>query len=380
MNKTKKTLLYTLLVFVVSLTIVLCLPYWLTRTTFFESGIAFSKTGEIGDTIGGIMGPFVAIIAAGLTFLAFWIQYEANSKHVDQFESQSKQNSIDRFESKFFEMIKLHRDNVNELRKFYGHEMGGVIFYSLIKEFMIVYEWTQVFIREHSLIDDEEIAGEEVEGIDIREGQGLDDDDDDDDDDEFWVQDFLEEDELEDVEVANILRELNTGHIFDIAYKTFFIGLKEVSINTLKDHLGEYDIRLINRYLDYMSQEKNGYDYFENQLSIMDGHLTDLAHYFRHLYQTVKLIVEIPDDLMNDTERYEYIRILRSQLSDHEQLLLIINGQSEYGKEWLNRNLFSYWKVVKNAPKEQIELLEINVDDYFTSFVVREEAVTNNGN
>lgn len=43
-----------------------------------HSWIDFSTTGQIGDTIGGIMGPFIAIAAAGLTFIAFWVQCKAN--------------------------------------------------------------------------------------------------------------------------------------------------------------------------------------------------------------------------------------------------------------------------------------------------------------
>jgi hypothetical protein len=37
-------------------------PYWFTREG--DPDLCFKGTGEIGDTIGGIMGPFVAIIAA----------------------------------------------------------------------------------------------------------------------------------------------------------------------------------------------------------------------------------------------------------------------------------------------------------------------------
>ena len=54
--------------------LICCLPWLLAK----HSWIDFSTTGEIGDTIGGIMGPFIAIAAAGLTFIAFWVQYKAN--------------------------------------------------------------------------------------------------------------------------------------------------------------------------------------------------------------------------------------------------------------------------------------------------------------
>lgn len=38
----------------------------------------FTKTGSIGDTIGGIMNPFIALVGILLTFLAFYMQIKAN--------------------------------------------------------------------------------------------------------------------------------------------------------------------------------------------------------------------------------------------------------------------------------------------------------------
>ena len=39
---------------------------------------SFSETGQIGDTIGGLMNPFIAISGVITTFLAFLLQIEAN--------------------------------------------------------------------------------------------------------------------------------------------------------------------------------------------------------------------------------------------------------------------------------------------------------------
>ena len=89
------------------------LPYWLTSDSIFERN--FSHTGEVGDTIGGIMGPFIAIIASFLTFIAFWAQYKANKKQTEQFRLQANDVKIERFENKYYEMIKIHRDNVSEI-------------------------------------------------------------------------------------------------------------------------------------------------------------------------------------------------------------------------------------------------------------------------
>src|SRR5690606_15126962 len=100
--------------------------------------------GPIGDTINGIAGPFIALLAAILTFLAFYIQYKANSEQRRQFlisfrtqrEENRKQNEqflgtqnaqelekkqrdkiwrIERFENQIYEIIQLHKENVNEI-------------------------------------------------------------------------------------------------------------------------------------------------------------------------------------------------------------------------------------------------------------------------
>lgn len=86
--------------------IILFLPVLLTKFPFCISD--FSNTGPIGDTIGGIMGPFVAIAAAILTFLAFWVQFKAN---------QQQRNDIarERFENNLFELLHFHQEITNEL-------------------------------------------------------------------------------------------------------------------------------------------------------------------------------------------------------------------------------------------------------------------------
>jgi hypothetical protein len=80
-----KRFIRALIVFLIVVAIICCFPYW------FVSGslINFSNSGQIGDTIGGIMGPFIAIVASALTFLAFWVQYEANQMQRKQFASQN---------------------------------------------------------------------------------------------------------------------------------------------------------------------------------------------------------------------------------------------------------------------------------------------------
>lgn len=76
--------------------------------TQLPSVLDFSETGEIGDTIGGIMGPFVAIGAAFLTFMAFWVQKEAN-------EAQRQDIKVERFNNNFFNLLNIHEQITNSL-------------------------------------------------------------------------------------------------------------------------------------------------------------------------------------------------------------------------------------------------------------------------
>jgi uncharacterized membrane protein len=72
---------------------------------FTEEGfVDFTNTGQIGDTIGGIMNPFIGIASIIVMFLAFYMQYEANK----MMQSQFKKNQ---FENQFFEMLKTHKEN-----------------------------------------------------------------------------------------------------------------------------------------------------------------------------------------------------------------------------------------------------------------------------
>ena len=64
---------------------------------------------RIGDSIGGITAPFVAILAAILTFLAFWVQYEFN-------EIQQRAIEKERFEHNFYEMLNLHESITQSLK------------------------------------------------------------------------------------------------------------------------------------------------------------------------------------------------------------------------------------------------------------------------
>lgn len=73
---------------------ILMLPFAFTQSDIPNYGI-------VGDTLGGLLNPIIAIPATLLTFLAFWVQYKAN-------EQQKRDLQIERFENKFYAMLQIH--------------------------------------------------------------------------------------------------------------------------------------------------------------------------------------------------------------------------------------------------------------------------------
>lgn len=99
-------------IFLIAIILICLLPLLLTQFSVLD----FTNTGEIGDTIGGIMGPFVAIVASFLTFLAFLMQYQANEIQKSELKRQSIRHDKEQFEAKLYQMLDVYNQNVARLR------------------------------------------------------------------------------------------------------------------------------------------------------------------------------------------------------------------------------------------------------------------------
>lgn len=64
-------------------------PFIFTAPSFLPS-LNFTETGQIGDTLGGILNPFIALAGVLLTFLAFYMQIKANQIQITQFNKGLK--------------------------------------------------------------------------------------------------------------------------------------------------------------------------------------------------------------------------------------------------------------------------------------------------
>lgn len=316
-RRLKKSLPYTAIIVVILLILIFCSPYLFTQFNFVNWDL--EETNKIGGTLGGIMGPFIAIIAAYLTFIAFWVQYKANKK-------QRKDIRLERFENKFYELLRLHKENVNEVRKINKDGVvkeGRQLFNTMYREFELC----------HKLI----LAINKNENGD---SNGRD------------------------------------KYFIEMAYNLFYFGVGQGAMNILTE---KYYNDLVAK--DVIERLQECQENYHNNKTLHNAKLeipipddaplilhTDvppfhgyiIGHYYRHLYQTVKYVEA--QTFLDEKQKYSYVKTLRAQLTDYEQVMLYYNVISGFGNEWIsikNKEEYSMlirYKLIHNAPLRLLDL------------------------
>lgn len=291
-------------------------PFVLTNFSIID----LSNKGTIGDAVGGLMNPFIAIAGVILTFVAFYVQFLANTYQRDQFktqldkeknqfnlqlEEQRKQFSKNQFENQFYEMLSIHRSNIVDLTTF-----------------NVNYHFPS-FIPLNSTFD-------EVSGIKSLTYLLI----------EFELCFKLVEKHWPEIEIKSKIYK---------AYNLFWNGISKVN----EDQHPFFVEALRIKYTF------NG--------TIFRGKSNQLAHYYRQLFQTVKFIVNQED--YSYEEKRNFIRILRSQLPNEEQILLFYNWYSGFGYQWESdeNNFFTNYRMIHNIFPNMLVSDDINLKLLFDS-------------
>jgi len=377
--------------------------------SFHQNGKILNLTnfGAFGDFIAGVVGTI-------FTLAGFFLLYLTLKDQRDNFHRE-------RLESTFFEMIKLHRENVNEMQ--YSYYEPGVIYDTngpkvtaeKRKVFKIIFCQFKEAWLESSFI--------------FKEAK---------------IEDIYDSGYLRNIKLNKVLQvrkvDLKQFAQIDIIYLIIYFGLsKEDKQNILNITENRYKKAFINKVLNFVSLKPkeesvfwkiwntiNASDYrlklFNEILSkrageeydpVIDGawreagklifpfeafypdiyakyyggHQFRLGHYYRHIYQTVTFIDD--EKYLSPKEKYNYIKILRGQLSNYEQIAFFINSLSELGRTWelMNKNnpseaiqkekhLISNYNLIKNIPV-QLVADEINILNYYPD--VKYEMISNTG-
>lgn len=267
---------------------------------FRESdSISASGAGQLGDFVGGYIGTLFLLVSILLLYKTL--------------KNQRTGYQLQSFESRFFELIKIHRDNVAEMQVQETH--GRRVFIKLY----------------HELQATTEIVRQCVEEMEI---------------------------------------ELDQKQILRIAYYCLFYGVGDGASPMLKHALHDIDQSLFER-IDMELQDDAVCQRVKRKYSLgykpFEGHQSRLGHYYRHLYQSVCYVDRRPLQI----DKYDYVRTLRAQLTTHEQALLLVNSLTPIGSNWWKHDLIKNYRMVKNLPRHfvdrvfDIEAAELFPKGYF---------------
>ena len=263
--------------------------------------------GVYGDFLSGVLGPILSLVSIYLVVLTLREQRNTtkDERHAEE---------ISGFENRFLELLKLHRDNVEEL------EIKGVrgrkAFVFMIREWRCILNITRRQAQQS--------------------GQAL-----------------------------------TRLQLIEISYYCLFYGVGPNSSRLLREYLKSYDPVFVNLLESLLSDpqlqsavEKHrrlGYIPFE-------GHQSRLGHYYRHLFQMVRFVEKSSP---KGVEVTEYMRTIRAQLSTHEQALLLLNSLTPMGAAWWNKHLIDDHCLVHNLPAKffdpsyELEPTDLFEEGYF---------------
>ncbi|MBH8556944.1 putative phage abortive infection protein [Hymenobacter negativus] len=352
----------------------------------------FAVTGQFGDFIGGVVGTLFTLSGTLLIFLSFQEQVKQNEEQAQQNREQSEQNKQQAiqnrrqiFESSFFEMLRLHRDNVGELSYTY-YEPAGITTALNRKVFRVIFKDFTDCYREITKFSDSINPADYLSGPHQKS--------------------------LEDIIKQNNLKTNPIQlSIIDLAYQVIYFGLSNEGETVLRDRLKrkyntEYLFRvllflklkpkrensvvfsewksmrglpisdftkLINHIYDLHRNKKQSnipdeaitlFESLKTSYKYYGGHQHRLGHYFRHLFHTYTFINQYPE--LSDDRKYFYAKTLRAQLSTYEQALLFANSVSSLGWDWEYRDvsnnrpcsksnqIITKFNLVKNLPGKHI--------------------------
>lgn len=270
--------------------------------------LTITDAGPTGDFIAGTIGTVLGLVSVIALFITL-----KNDRLAKEEEG---------FEDKYYQLLKLHRSNVAEIR--IGDSTGRRVFVLLIREFRCILA--------------------QIRDLADRQGSPL-----------------------------------SRKDLICASYFALFYGVGPNSSRMLIQALvnvgfQEHLAKSIATHLDDAKLKATVKRKRRFRHTPFEGHQSRLGHYFRHLYQMVTYIhSQNMKDFMpwlTSEEEWEkkrqYIKTIRAQLSTHEQALLLLNSLTPIGQVWWQEKIIVRYGLVKNIPKVFFEqITEIDVDKHF---------------
>lgn len=282
------------------------------------------------DHIGSFMGGLFAIVS-----IYYLIKNLAEQRQITTIQS---------FESNYLEIIKFCRDQVNqatipdpdssigiqrplsgkEIFRLFSLQIEGAV--EDIRRFLQNKEFNDIFVTHQ----------------------------------EFERQRLIWGDKLQDRTIASI------------AYIITYVGVRKRNIDLLKNkYLSQYKQEYVNELISIFRQKLAQYapENLRNEAGsrlhqteilncndkIYHGYQDEIGNYFRMLYQAVTFVDGQSN--LSYSEKYKYVKMLRGQMSNMEEVVLFYNSLCDLGLSWEYNSddqncpdLITKYNLIKNIP------------------------------
>ena len=309
----------------------LILLIWVGITLTINTGWSFIFDSNSIDHFGSFMGGLATFI--GIYYLYMTLR------------SQNESFQIQNFESKFIELIKFNRDLVSSMKATYTYSIdmqqisGKEIFDFFNQQMENAIEIVSTFINSRelsSLYNNSEQYNTDKD---------------------LWNE-----------------TQLKKRTIMNISYLITFFGVKANGCSLLKNkYLTQYKAEEIEELLKLfrmkLAMNENSTDSAEtNPLNIsriltsenklFAGFQNELGNYFRTFFQCVNFANK--QKFIKYSDKYDYVKMLRGQLSNMEEVVLFYNSLSDIGIAWeyyyyknqdFNNMLIKKYNLIKNIPE-----------------------------
>lgn len=262
------------------------------------------------------------------------------------FQSQRNQYRVQQFESRLFELIKYHRDNVSDMTHHYYEEdgqrediQGRDVFVLLMREFNSTYKYVCINLLKCKYEEDSKNKGKikidsDTQKLAIKISYAI-----------FYL--GLSK-ESQDTTVNQILKILERNKKKAVDKESKLDDEKQKLIDELLND------NVIERFVSKMSFHFKGTMY-------IGGHQSKLGFLLRHIYRTFKYIDS--QEWLRDNQKQEYAAMVRAQISTYEQDLFFFDSiaglnltgkekEVEEAAESENRRMLETYSIVRNISED----------------------------
>lgn len=325
--------------------------------------------GLFGDMFGAVNAIFSGLAFAGIIISLYMQRIELKIQRKElkltrkevkrtnkEFKLQNQTMEVQKFENQYYKMIDLHKENVNEII---------IPFFDSV----ISYDSTKY----------NPLNGVTTSDTFLREVIG-----------KKGFVDMVEELHVCLHDAMDILSKYSykKNDILKFAYSIFFWGVySDFSVsNKISEEHQKIVKGLIGQkqksYKENLSLKSN--QEINTRYVPFQGHESRLAHYYRHLFQVVKYVVKQEEkDLITYDETRQYLRVLRAQLSNSEQLMLYYNYICGFGDNWdkLGKKGYKFltkYRMIHNLPIGRVKVVEnprIHFKEYISTIADKNDTL-----